>query len=140
MIRRLAIALVFAAGALHADASSEVFEVVASMAAGLAEDNVPAFTKPIDKALPELDRITTDLRAIIAQAEVTCSIERIQDEGDDNARTLVLDWSMRLKRRGSGQQVEQRREAVTLKLRRDGKKWTITSLGPLTFFAPPDFR
>ena len=124
------------------DAESDVWEVVAAMAAGLSEPSVPAFMKPIERSLPEYETLAANVRAMIDQADVESNVRPLRNEGSETARTLELDWQLRLKRkaeRGDGPRMVSREEAVTMGCRKDGKKWLVVKLEPLVFFAPPDF-
>jgi hypothetical protein len=125
---------------LSADSSAEVFDLVASMAAGLSEDNGAGFAAALSESMPGRDALIASVRASIVQADLGSAVERIQEDGDDSKRTLVLDWSLELKRKGPDLQIERRREAITLTFEREGKKWKVTSLSPASFFAPPNFR
>jgi hypothetical protein len=137
--RGLALA-VMAIGMVLADASSDVFDLVASMAAGLSDDNAAAFANALSVELPNRDRLIGNVNAMLAQAEVVSAIDRISDDGDDSKRTLVLDWSLQLKRKGPDLQIIRRREAVTVSAVREGKKWKVVALSPESFFGPPEFR
>jgi hypothetical protein len=139
LIRR-AFILAIAGGALCAGADNDVFDLFASMALGLAEDNVPAFVAGLSASMPGRARLIDDVRATVAQAEVTSEIATLRDEGNDARRTVVLDWSVALKRRGGDLRIERRRESVTCTVVREGGKWRVASLEPAGFFAPPNFR
>lgn len=127
------------------DSAAEVLAVAESMASALAEDNPPAFEKSLSKELPGRDRLMTNVRAMLAEADAISSITVIESEGDDTARTLVLDWSLRLRQKSDGIQTQEiqsneRREPLTLKLVREGRKWRVVALSPMALFDPPDFR
>lgn len=138
---------VFLGGALAplvcvADAADETWTVVAGMAAGLAEDNAEAFLKPVDRKMPGYGTLDRNVRAMLDQAEAQSSIETLSNVGQDNARTLQLDWQLRLKRKNvadSAPRILTREEAVTIEFRKDGKKWLVVRIEPAGFFAPPDF-
>lgn len=141
MTRRAIAISLLAAGLALADASADAFDAIASMAAGLSADNAAAFLKAVDPHMAGRERLAADVRGLLEQAEVTCAISKLEDEGDDARRTLVLDWSLDLKRKGGDDlRIERRRQAVRMTLARSGKKWLVTSLEPASFFAPPDFR
>lgn len=140
MTRRVVATAAFCAAILFADASAEVFDLVAVMASAMSDDNVTAFAKTLSDQMPGRTRLIDNVRAMLEQADVKTSIEKISDEGDDQRRTLVLDWSLAMQRKGNDLRIENRREAVTLTLVREGKKWKVTSLSPDTFFAPPNFQ
>ena len=140
MIGRALVIAAIAAATVGADASSETFDVIASMAAGLAEDNAAAFMKPVDDAMPGREALAANVRALLLQSEVVSGIDRVRDDGSEASRTLVLDWGLQLKRRGPDLRIERKRETVTVTLKKDGKRWKVTSIVPLEFFAPPEFR
>ncbi len=110
------------------------------MAASLAEDNVPAFLKLLDPKLPGYTTLAANVQAIVEQADAHSGITPMINEGSDTARTLQVDWELRLTRKGAEGRMLIREEAVSLTVRRDGKHWRVSKLDPLSFFAPPDFR
>jgi hypothetical protein len=143
MKRRAFIAAVCAPLAARAGADEDAWRAVAVMAAGLAEDNAPAFLKPIDASLPGREALAAAIRALLEQATVQSIIEPIGNEGSGEERTLVLDWQLRLTRKadsGDGLRTVTREQAVTLGFRKQGKRWVVIRLEPREFFAPPDFR
>lgn len=140
MMRRAVAVLVVAAALLLADVSTEVFDVVASMAAALSDENPAAFASTLSTGIPNRDRLLDHVKAMIAQADVRSSLDRISEEGDDRKYTLVLDWTLALQRKGPDMQIETRHEAVTLTFVRDDRKWKVASISPESFFAPPNFR
>lgn len=140
MTRRALAALMFAALCAFADSSADVFRVVADMASGLSEDHLPAFSNALSASMPERQKLIDDVRATLDQADVKTSIERISDEGDDQKRTLVLDWQTSFHRKGPDLRIMERHEAVTLIFAREGKRWKVISVSPLSFFTPPNFQ
>ncbi len=128
------------AGLALADASTDVYNLVATMASALAEDNAADFANSLSKEMPGREAILKDVRALLAQANVASTVVPGQDAGDDSKRTLVVEWTLSMKRRGEEVRAEQRRAEVTLTAVREGKKWKVTSIEPASFFAPPDFR
>ena len=60
--------------------------------------------------------------------EIGSTIEVITDEGDEQKRTLELDWLLKI------DNAEPRRQIVKCQVERQGKKWKITALDPVEFF------
>jgi hypothetical protein len=142
MTRRTAV-LLFSAAPLAlraADSAADVWSVVAVMAAALAEDNPEGFIKALDPRMPGYDKLVAAARGIILQADVHSAITPIDNQGDDSARTLSVTWELRLTRKGDPTRMDVREEAVTLNFRRDGKRWLVTNVDPVSFFNPPDYR
>lgn len=141
MTRRSLIALAAAAALpLRADPATEVWDVVASMAAALAENNAPGFLKPLDLSMPGYDVIARDVEGMLMQAEAHSGINAIRNEGDDSTRTVEVDWELRLRRKGDDLRIEVRRRNVTARFTRQGKRWVVVQLDPISLFAPPNFR
>jgi hypothetical protein len=141
-MRRRDLLALFTLPALTARAgpASEVWDVVARMAAALAEDNPPGFLKPLDPRMPGYIELVTSVNGMLMQAQAHSGISAISNEGTDRERTVQLDWELRLTRKGNDLRIDVRRQTVTLKFTREDKQWRVTSLDPLSFFAPPDFR
>lgn len=135
----LSLALAALAGPLAADPRSDIAGVFGSMAAALADDNIAGFMSPFDKDMPEYDRLRSDVAALIGQAELTCDIEPVNDEGDDAKRSVDLDWTMQIRSREMAGPLVQRRQTIHVQLVKTKKRWRITSISPLDFFAPAKF-
>jgi hypothetical protein len=136
-----------------ADSAEDAWDEVAAMAAALAEDNASGFLKRFDKDMPGYQELESKVTALLQQADVESHISALANDGGPAERTLQLDWQLRMKPKGfvtplsdepqrhSGdQRLDEREEAVTIVLRRDGKKWHARKLEPIAFFAPPNFR
>lgn len=144
MNRRTALALLAAAAipTQAADPESDAWETVAQMAAALADDNAEGFLNRVDPSTPGYDDLTSKIRAMLQQADVHSSISPLRNEGDAAARTLELDWELRLTRKSDGSEprMDVREQAVILDLRLDRKRWRASKIDPLSFFDPPDFH
>ncbi len=136
----LAILAVLPASAARADPASEIWDVVAKMAAALAEGNAPGFLKRLDPRMPGYVDLVTGINGMLMQADAHSGISAISNNGDDRERTLELDWELRLKRKGDDLRIDVRRQAVTVKFTREDSGWRVVSIDPLSFFAPPNFR
>jgi len=133
---RFAAALLIACAALWADAHSEVLDLLGTTASALADFNVPKFMDSFDKEMPGYDKLKESVTALTNQAEVTSAIEPVKDDGDEAKRSVDLDWYMQVRSLVPDGPIATRRQIVHCELRRDGKRWKITSIAPLDFFAP----
>ena len=124
-----------AAGA--ADSHQEVFDLLTEMASALSEGNALAFLKPIDRAMPDYQKLQDNVVVLVAQNDLASSIEVLKDEGDDKRRRVELDWFLELRSHEIHGPYERRRKVVKCRLERDKKKWKIVALEPADFFAPP---
>jgi hypothetical protein len=126
------------AGILQADPRQEVYDLFASMANGLSESNAQPFLAGLDPRMPGYQKLAADVQALVQQVEVLSSIDIIQDAGDDQHRTVHLDWSLRLtpKADTTASQVR-RQQTIRCELERQKKKWRVVEMEPAGFFAPP---
>ena len=121
---------------VRADSSSDVISLVGSMAAALTAVNVSEFMDAFDKNMQGYEDLKTQVTALVNQADVTSSVEPIQEGGDDTNRTIDLDWFLQVRSLIDNGPIVQRRQVVHCELRKEKKKWKIVSLKPLDFFAP----
>jgi len=134
----IALALACFNGApLLADAHSDVIQVVSSLADGLTGVNVPEFMDVFDKEMPGYDTLRAYVTALTNQAEVNSSIEPVQETGDNQKRSIELDWYLEVRSLLQDGPIVQRREVIHCELEKEGRKWKIVSIKPLDFFAPP---
>ena len=130
-------AVVLLAPLVFADSSVDAWDVVATMAAALAEPNDAAFMKPISKSFEQHDLVGRQVRALLQTNEVVSSVSPLVNEGDDKQRMLEVDWYIEIQPRAPGAPVTQRREPIKLTMAKTGKRWMITSFAPIEFFSPP---
>jgi hypothetical protein len=124
---------------LHADTHADVVDLFASMTAALSADNAAQFMRGFDARMPDRDKLKDQIAAMLDQAEVASSVELLRDEGDDERRTVELDWYLELRSRSPEGPLLRRREVVRCGLQRENKRWRIVSLAPLDFLAAPRF-
>lgn len=119
------------------DPSAETWDVVATLAAALAEPNDAAFMKPVSKSFEQHGLIQRYVTALVQTNEIVSSISPLMNKGDEKQRTLQVDWYMEIQPRSPGGLLSRRHETVKLALVKIGKRWMITALSPVEFFAPP---
>jgi hypothetical protein len=93
------------------------------------------FLDQFDSGMPGLAALTGDVRGLLAEASVASDIEPVTDEGDDQKRTLKLDWILKI--RGDPTQYAMRRKIVTITVEKRKKGWKFTAFDPIDFFKPP---
>src|SRR5271156_6489884 len=101
-IVRSAVLVSIAAAFAAADAHDDVIEVVTSMAgaltdvsgtgAGVVRGNVSQFMSAFSKDMPDYATIQSNVTALVQQAEVSSSIQTVTEDGNDQARSIDLDW------------------------------------------------
>ncbi len=99
--------------------------------------NTDKFMQAFDPALPGFAQLKDNVLALEQSADIESSVDLVQNDGDDQVRTIVVDWSMNLVAHDTTVSATQRSETLTCRLEKHGKSWRITSLEPRSFFAPP---
>ena len=128
----------FVLGALlmnAAEPEEEVWRVVSDMAASLSEPNPVAFMKAVSKTFPRYEYLEREVRGLCQANEVTSSITPFSNTGDGEKRILELDWYLEIHSQGDSSKATQRRQTITVQLVKIGKRWQITSITPVEFFA-----
>jgi hypothetical protein len=107
-----------------------ITEMFGAVAAALSEENPAAAVKWFDPSMPRLERLKTDLNALVDRFEVSSEISILALEN----RIVVLDWFLELKSRGLPTPVERRRQNIKCSVGKQEKGWRILSLEPVEFF------
>ncbi len=134
---RRALLVAFAVFPLRADDAQQIWDLFTQLASALSEGNTDTFLQPFDHAMPGYEDLRAEVTALLAQSQVKSSIELLSDEGDDRARTVEWDWFLEIVGQQDSPTITRRRERVRCRLVKQKKKWRITSIEPLAFFAPP---
>jgi hypothetical protein len=116
--------------------SRPVIDVFTHVANALSEGDAVRFMQPFDRSTPDYEKLQAQVTALLVASDVQASIEFLEDSGDDNRRSVTLDFSIQIKLKEATGPVVRRRQAVKFRLEKRGKKWLIVSLEPLEFFAP----
>src|SRR5712692_302626 len=74
-----------------ADSHQEVFDLLTEMASALSEGNALAFLKPIDRAMPDYQKLQDNVVALVAQNDLASSIEVLKEQGNEKRREVELD-------------------------------------------------
>jgi hypothetical protein len=114
------------------DPPKDVVDFFRSAAVELSEahDNGSgrAFLDDFDKSMPGYAALSDQIEAMVAAGEVSTTIDFVNTEGNDQKRTLDLDWLLQCE----GQRPK--RQVVKCTIEKRGKKWKITSIAPIEFF------
>lgn len=132
----LLLTLVCAGLLLAADPFEDAFSSVNAVADSLTQQNPADFLARFQ--LPEKDQseLRGNVTALIAQAEVSSSIEVITHEGDEQVQKLEVDWIVSIRSRVEGGASTQRREVARMELRKVKGHWVIVKFQPIPMFRP----
>jgi hypothetical protein len=86
------------------------------------------FLQYFDKSMPGYSEFSDQIQAMVGAGEVSTTIDFINTEGNDQKRTLDLDWVL------ACEGERPKRAVVKCTIEKRGKKWKITSIAPLEFF------
>lgn len=104
-------------------------EVFREIAEALANRDADAFLGQFDRQMPDYEKLRDEIRELLAVTqEIGSTIDVIADEGDDQKRSLELDWLLKI------DTDEPRRQIVKCQIQKQGKNWKITRLEPVEFF------
>ena len=124
-----------AAVLLFAEPPADVLDLFREAAEALANDDANAFLTKFDPNMAGFSEFRDEIVGLLAAHDVGSSIEVVNDEGDDQKRSLDLDWLLVISEKNSGNgQSETRRRVLKCHIERQGKQWKITALEPIDFF------
>jgi len=104
-------------------------EVFRDIAEALANRNADAFLDQFDQQMPGYEKLRDEIRELLAVTqEIGTTVDVISDEGDEQKRSLELDWVLKFDTE------DPRRQIVKCRAEKQGKKWKITALEPVEFF------
>ena len=112
--------------------------VIAKLASALSQNDGTAAMEAFDSHMKDYGTIESNIDALVAQTDVLCAIDVIQDNATPAAdvRTLDVDWYMTLKSQADAGPTERRRERVEVQIKKIRGKWKITALAPLSILDP----
>jgi hypothetical protein len=119
------------------DPAAEIYNLFGKLATDLSTGDAKAFMKPFDSSMPDYGRLQSYIYALVAQDTVSASISVVKNEGDEQHRTVELNWHLVIISQQPTGPTVRRKEQVTCQLELHKKKWVIVKLTPLSFFAPP---
>ncbi len=124
-------------GARAADPPQDVVDFFREVALALADahtddarlpNNTAGFLDHFDSKMPDYEELRHNVEDLASRGDVGSAIEFVTDEGDEQKRTLDLDWLLEIKDQPD------RRKILRCTIERRGKHWKITSLSPVDFF------
>jgi hypothetical protein len=133
--------LILASMMAFEDPPKDVIEFFAATASALsdagrdADDRVPhirharEFLDHFDKSMPGYAEFSDRIEAMVGAGEVLSTIDFVNTEGNDQKRTLDLDWLLECEGKSA------KRAMIKCTIEKRGKKWKITSIAPIDFFS-----
>jgi hypothetical protein len=107
----------------------EQMEVFRSVSEALANRDADAFLDQFDRQMPRYETLRDEIQELFgAVEEIGSTVDVITDVGDDQKRTMDLDWLLKI------DNDTPRRQIVKCQIEKRGKKWKIVALEPVEFF------
>jgi len=104
-------------------------EMFRDIAEALANRDADAFLDQFDRQMPGYETLSDEIRELLAVTqEIGTTVDVISDEGDEQKRSLELDWVLKI------DTDDPRRQIVKCRAEKQGKKWKITAFEPVEFF------
>jgi hypothetical protein len=120
---------------LFADPPADVLELFREAADALANDDANTFLAKFDRNMTGYAAFRDEVVGLLAAHDVGSTIEVVNDEGDDQKRSLDLDWLLVISEKNTGNGAkETRRQVLKCRIERQGKQWKIVALEPVEFF------
>ena len=124
-----------AATMVLAEPPADVLELFREAADALANDDASTFLAKFDRNMTGYAEFRDEIVGLLAAHDVGSTIEVVNDEGDDQRRSLDLDWLLVISEKNSGNGTkETRRQVLKCRIERQGKQWKIVALEPVEFF------
>jgi hypothetical protein len=121
-----------------ADASREVLDLLAEVAAALSAGNAGLFLKAFDPAMAGFAKLREQVTGLVAQGALESVIDPEEDEGDGRRRVVRVDWTLRVQRGVVAANYSSREQVVTFTVEKQGRRWRIVAMEPSGFFAPAE--
>jgi hypothetical protein len=119
-----------------AEPPADVLDLFHEAAEALASDDANAFLAKFDRNMAGYAVLRDEVVGLLAAHDVGSTIEVVNDEGDGQRRSLDLDWLLVISEKNSDSgKKETRRRILQCRIARQGKRWKITALEPVEFFA-----
>jgi hypothetical protein len=108
----------------------DVENFIHDTAEDLSNKDSRGFLDRFDPKMPGYETLHYEVEGLVARDSIVSTIAIVTDKGDNQRRTMDLDWILIVDADPS------RRKVVKVAIERQGKKWKITALDPVEFFKP----
>jgi hypothetical protein len=114
-------------------ATTPELKVISDLANYLSEGNGPGAIDAFDKSMPNYQTLSDNIFAMVAQADISCTIDPIEQKGN----VIEVDWFLKLNSKADEGPTERRQMNVKVTINKVGKKWKITAIDPQSILDPP---
>ena len=123
--------------ALAADTpAQEVLDLFTGLATSLASGDSTAFLAKFDPKMTGYQKLHDNIKALTKEADVTSYVDLVSNEGDAQKRQVEVSWKMRIRRGQEATSTPGREQTLYCVVEKQGRRWKITALTSIDFFAP----
>jgi hypothetical protein len=115
---------------------SEPVDAIAELASALSQNNSVNALQVFDSKMQGYSSIESNIEALVAQTDILCAIDIVDEKETAAGRELDVDWYMQLKSQLPNGPTERRRERVILGMKLVRGQWKIASLSSARIIAP----
>jgi hypothetical protein len=112
-------------------------QMASRRADGREENDLPNLLARFDRGMAGYAQLEANLTALTSIWLVEPALQLMSNEGDDDRRSLEIDWTMTLTNPLDGGRSVRKEETVKCVVEKRGKRWLIVAFAPLEFLAPP---
>lgn len=125
-----------AGAAQPTDAPGQIRLVVRDASRALQAGNAPLFLAAFErKEFAGFSELREQVTALAAQRRIASSVAVESVRGGPFEWIAEVDWLIELTHKLDPSPPEQRRDTLTLRVRKRGKRWRVVDLRPVTIFA-----
>jgi hypothetical protein len=108
-------------------------KLISTLASSLSEGNPAAAMATFEKSAPGYESISANIYALTSQADLTCSIDAIEQNGNE----VEADWFLMVRSKQESGPTERRQVKVKITFVQVGKDWKIRAIDPRSILDPP---
>jgi hypothetical protein len=119
---------------LFAQQDPAPLKILSTLATALSEGNAAAAMAVFDKNMADYQTISTNIGALTSQADLTCSIDPVEQINDE----VEVDWFLMIRSKEENGPTERRQVRVKITTIQVDKAWKIKAIRPITILNPPE--
>lgn len=119
------------------DGKPPTYALLGSLASYLSDGNATGALSAFSKNIDRYGSLQANINALTAQFDILCSIEVLEESGDDQHRTADAEWYFELHSKEESGPTERRQKTVKISFAKEGKSWKITGIEPRSILEVP---
>ncbi len=111
-------------------------DLLANAASALSAGSSVRFMGYLDKDMPGYHDIEVNVSALIAQNDISASLDVLSESGDDDRVEALVDWFLQTTSKDGTEHVTRRRMRVRVVERKVRGRWRIAGISPGSILDP----